>query len=64
LVAQRATKTKVFKPLYWKLREKHFATTEVIVIIARKLLHIAFAVWTTGKPFDPEKLAFYACAKP
>jgi transposase len=64
LAAQSATKTKVFRPLYWKLREKRFATTEAIVIIARKLLRIAFAVWTTGKPFDPTKLAFYACAKP
>ena len=44
LAAQSAAKTKTFKPIYTALLAKGFATTEAIVIIARKLLRIAFAV--------------------
>lgn len=64
LAGQSAVKTKTFKPLYQALRAKDFATTEAIVIIARKLLRIAFAVWTSNKPFDPTKIGFQACKKP
>lgn len=64
LAAQSAAKTKLFAPVYRALRAKGFATTEAIVIIARKLLRIAFAVWTTGQPFDPKKVGKIACAKP
>jgi transposase len=64
LAAQSAAKTKTFKPIYVALRAKGFATTEAIVIIARKLLRIAFAVWTSNKPFDSHKIGFQACAKP
>jgi transposase len=63
LAAQSAVKTKVFKPIYQALRAKGFATTEAIVIIARKLLRIAFAVWTSNKPFDPTKIGSGACKK-
>jgi transposase len=44
LAAQSAVKTKTFKPIYLVLRAKGFASNEAIVIIARKLLRIAFAV--------------------
>jgi transposase len=64
LAAQSAVKTKLFKPIYLALRAKGFATTEAIVILARKLLRIAFAVWTSGKPFDPAKIGLQACQKP
>lgn len=64
LAAQSASKTKLFSPLYRALLAKGFATTEAIVIIARKLLRIAFAVWTTGQPFDPQKVGINACKKP
>lgn len=64
LAAQSAAKTKTFRPLYLALRAKGFATTEAIVILARKLLRIAFAVWTSNKPFDPAKIGFQACKKP
>jgi transposase len=64
LAAQSASKTKLFLPLYRSLLHKGFATTEAIVIIARKLLRIAFAVWTTGQPFDPNKVGKIACKKP
>ncbi len=64
LAAQSACKTKLFAPLYRALRDKGFTSTEAIVIIARKLLRIAFAVWTTGQPFDPSKVGKNACTKP
>ena len=50
--------------MYVALRAKGFATTVAIVIIARKLLRIAFAVWTANQPFDSDKLGFQACKKP
>jgi transposase len=64
LAAQSAARTKTFKPIYMALRAKGFATTEAIVIIARKLLRIAFAVWTSNKPFDPKKIGVQTCKKP
>lgn len=64
LAAQSASKTKLFKPLYEALLAKGFATTEAILIIARKLLRIAFAIWTTGRPFNPDKIGKKTCQKP
>lgn len=64
LAAQSASKTKLFKPLYNALLAKSFSTTEAILIIARKLLRIAFAVWTSGQSFNPEKVGKMACQKP
>lgn len=56
LAAQSASKSKLFNPLYKRLLAKGFSTTEAIVIIARKLLRIAFAVWISAQPFDPDKV--------
>jgi len=64
LAAQSASKTKLFKPLYQSLLARGFATTEAILILARKLLRIAFAIWTSGKPFDPTKIGIHGCKKP
>lgn len=64
LAAQSASKTALFRPLYRALLDKGFATTAAIVIIARKLLRIAFALWTTGQPFDPQKIGKNNCQKP
>jgi len=64
LGAQSAAKTKLFSPLYRALRARGLASTEAIVIIARKLLRIAFAVWTTGTSFDPQKVGKTTCQKP
>lgn len=64
LAAQSAAKSRTFKPIYMALLAKGFATTEAIVIIARKLLRIAFAVWTSNQPFDPKKIGYQACKKP
>ena len=64
LGAQSAAKTKVFSPLYRALLAKGFKTTQAILIIARKLLRIAFALWTTATSFDPQKLTKNTCQKP
>jgi hypothetical protein len=64
LAAQSAAKTKTFRPMYTELRARGFATTEAIVIIAHKLLRIAFAVWTSNKPFDPTKIGNPGYKKP
>lgn len=64
LAAQSASKTKLFKPMYQSLLARGFATTEAILILARKLLRIAFAIWTSGNPFDPAKIGIQGCKKP
>jgi transposase len=51
-----ASRSKALKPLYQALRTKGFATTEAFVILGRKLLRAAFAVWKSGQPWDPAKL--------
>lgn len=53
LAAFGATRSKTFKPIYQALLARGLKTTEAFVILARKLLRIAWAVWKTRKPFDP-----------
>lgn len=53
LIAFAATRTKAVKPLYQSIKDRGFAPTQALVILARKLLRVAFAVWKSGKPFDP-----------
>ena len=40
------------KPLYEALRARGLASTEAFVILGRKLLRAAYAVWKTGRSFD------------
>jgi len=54
--ASSAARTEQFKDYYAMLRVRGLASTAALVIIARKLLRIAYGVWRTGQPFDPEKL--------
>ena len=43
------------RPLYQRVRAKHPDQPGIAIGHAmRKLLHLALAVWQTGKPFDPE----------
>jgi hypothetical protein len=51
-----ASRSTALKPLYQALRAKGFATTEPFVIIGRKLLRVALAVWRGVEPFDPKRL--------
>ncbi len=55
--ARSAARSAVFKGYYQALRAKKFASTEALVILARKLLRIAYGVWRTRKPFDATRLA-------
>ena len=63
LAAMAARRSKTFAPLYEKLRNRGLKTTEALVILARKILRIAFSIWNSGQNFDPALLK-QACAKP
>lgn len=55
--AQAAAKTAVWKPYYQALRTREFSATQALVIIARKLLRIAFSLWQqTDARFDAQKI--------
>jgi transposase len=56
LAALAATRSKALAPVYRALRAKGFKSTQAVVILARKLLRIAWAVWKSGKPFDAARL--------
>ncbi|MDQ3446259.1 MAG: IS110 family transposase [Pseudomonadota bacterium] len=51
-----ASHSKALKPLYQSIRSKGFTTTEALVILGRKLLRVAFAVWKGTETFDPTRL--------
>lgn len=57
LMAQAAAKSKLFKPMYLALKARALASTQALVVMARKLLRIAFAVWKSGTPFDKALMA-------
>jgi transposase len=57
LVAFAASHSKALKPTYQAIKAKGFAPTQALVILARKLLRTAFAVWKSGKPFDIDRFA-------
>lgn len=56
LAAFAGTRTAALKPIYEQLRKKGFASTEAVVILARKLLRIAFAIWRSNHGFKQELL--------
>lgn len=53
--ARAAANSKLFKPLYLQLRNRGLETTEAIVILARKIARIAFALFKSGEIFDAQK---------
>ena len=53
--AMSAAHSKLFKPTYAALLQRGFETTEAIVILARKIARIAFALYRSGAVFDPQK---------
>ena len=64
LCAFAASHSKALGPLYRSIKAKGFKPTEALVILARKILRIVWAVWNSGKPFDPERfLPMEACAR-
>lgn len=59
--AQAAVRTATWNPYYNQLRSREFPTTQALVILARKLLRIAFALWQKkDATFDAQKVACLA----
>ena len=51
------------RALYARVRAKHPDTPAIAVgHVMRKLLHLAFAIWKTGKPFDPNHYPWHTPA--
>lgn len=64
MAAFAASRSKAFKPFYRSLKTRGLATTEAFIILARKLLRIAFAVWRTQTAFEPSRYeGKIACAE-
>ena len=53
LCAFAASHSKALGPMYRSIKAKGFAPTEALVILGRKILRIMWAVWNSGKAFDP-----------
>jgi len=56
LVAFAASHSKALKPLYESIKARGFAPTQALVILARKLLRVAFVVWNDRTTFDASRL--------
>ena len=50
-----AANSKLFKPLYQQLRGRGLASTQAIVILARKIARIAFALYKSCAHFDSQE---------
>jgi transposase len=49
-----ACHTKLYKPFYESLKARGLKSTEAVMILGRRILRIAWAVWRTDKPFDAQ----------
>lgn len=56
MAAFAATRSKALGPTYRALRAKGFKATQALVILARKLLRIAWAIWNSDRRFDASLL--------
>jgi len=56
LAAMSASKTTLWKPVYKALRDRGLESTEALVVLARRIARIAFAISRSGQPFDPKFL--------
>lgn len=54
--AMSASRTKLWRPIYERYRARGLSTTATLVIIARKLARIAFAIVRHGVSFQPERI--------
>lgn len=63
LAAMSACKTALWKPFYQRYRQQGRSTIEALVILARKLARVAFAIVKQGVEFDPNRIKI-ACAQP
>ncbi len=54
--AMSGAKTTTWKPVYEHYRARGWSSTAALVILARKIARIAFAVYHHDTPFDPERV--------
>lgn len=54
--AMSAAKTKLWRPYYQAQRAKGLSSTAAVVILARKMVRVAFALYKHDQPFDPKHL--------
>ncbi len=54
LMGFAACHTKIYKPFYDAMKARGLKSTEAIMILGRRILRIAWAVWRTDKPFEPQ----------
>jgi transposase len=54
--AMSAIKTKLWRPYYQTQRAKGLSATAAIIVLARKMVRVAFAVYRHDQPFDPASL--------
>jgi hypothetical protein len=52
-----AAKTALWRPYYQAQRAKGLSSTAAIVILTRKLVRVAFALYKYQQPFDPTRVA-------
>jgi transposase len=58
--AMSGVKTLAWKQHYWRLREQGKTSTAALVIVARKILRLAFSLYKNQTTFDPTRLASIA----
>lgn len=54
--AMSASRTKAWKPFYARQRQKGLSTTAALVVLARKLLRVAYALYHHDTDFDPKRI--------
>lgn len=64
VAAMSASRTKLWKPIYERYRARGLTSTEVFVIMARKLARIAFSIVKHASDFNRELFQQSACAQP
>lgn len=52
MMAFSASRSHAFESVYQALKARGLSSTEACVVLARKLLRIAFAIWRTKRVFD------------
>lgn len=61
-VAMAAARLPLWQPYYDRARDQGWSRLEALIILARRLLRVAWAVFRSAKPFDPARIKF-ACAR-
>jgi len=62
--ARSAARTKLWRPYYEAQLAKGLSATAATVILARKMVRVAFALYKHNQPFDPARFAAHALQTP